>query len=158
VRALDRPEYFGYRLNVSPDSPANLEYYSEASPSAIGTLTYIAFETRRLYEELKPKGEKFKPLNVSALVAPEEFGKQSSRGEGMSHCSGQVFDIDYTSLPPGELECLRFVLSDLGWDGYVGFVEDGRDNLHIGCSPTSRDFFATIFEEAMGSREVSGGN
>lgn len=158
VRALDRPDYFGYRLNVSPDSPANLEYYSEASPSAIGTLTYIAFETRRLYDELKPKGEKFKPLNVSALVAPEDFAKQSSRGEGMSHCSGQVFDIDYTSLPPGELECLRFVLSDLGWDGYVGFVEDGRDNLHIGCSPTSRNFFATIFEEAVGSREVSGGN
>jgi len=34
-----------------------------------------------------------------------------------------------------ELECLKFVLSDLGWDGYLGFVEEGRDNLHIGCAP-----------------------
>ena len=43
------------------------------------------------------------------------------------------------------------MLSDLGWDGYIGFVEEGRDSLHIGCSPTSRDFFATVFQEAMGN-------
>jgi len=49
-----------------------------------------------------------------------------------------VFDIDYAGLPPGEQECLRFVLNDLGWDGYLGFVEDGMDSLHIGCSPASR--------------------
>jgi len=53
-------------------------------------------------------------------------------------------------LPPGELECLRFVLNDLGWGGYLGFVEEGRDSLHIGCSPSTRDFFATVFEEAVG--------
>jgi hypothetical protein len=158
VKALDRPEYFGYRLEVSPDSPSNLEYFSQASPAAIGTLAYIAFETRRLHQELKPKGEKFRPLPVSSLVEPEDFARQLGQHEGLAHCSGQVFDIDYASLPPGELECLRFVLSDLGWDGYIGFVEDGRDSMHIGCSPDSRDFFATVFDEAVGSKDALGGN
>ena len=159
VRAPDRPEYFGYRLEVSPDSPDNIGYFSEAAPSAIGTLTYIAFETRRLFEDLKPRGEKFRPLTVTSLVEPEDFARQIGKRESMAHTSGQVFDIDYSSLPPGELECLRFVLNDLGWDGYIGFVEDGRDSLHIGCSPTSRDFFSTVFDEAAGSsRESFGGN
>ncbi len=158
ARALDRPEYFGYRLEVAADSPSNVEYYSEASPSALGTLAYIAFETRRLHEEMKPKGEKFRPLPVVALVEPEDFARQLGQREGLAHCSGQVFDIDYAGLPPGELECLRFVLSDLGWDGYVGFVEEGRDNLHIGCSPASREFFATVFEEAVGSKDALGVN
>jgi len=42
-------------------------------------------------------------------------------------------------------------LSDLGWDGYLGFVEDGVQNLHIGCAPSARDFFATVFREATES-------
>ena len=152
VKALDWPEYLGYRLDIAADMPSNLEYFSEASPSALGTLTYVAFETRRLHEEMHWKGERFQPLLVRSLVEPEDFVRQSSQHEALFHCSGQVFDIDYSGLPPGELECLRFVLSDLGWDGYLGFVEDGRDNLHIGCSPTSRDFFATVFQEAVGRK------
>ena len=72
--------------------------------------------------------------------------------EGLSHTSGQVFDIDYSGLPPAESEALRFVLNDLGWAGYLGFVEEGADNLHIGCSPTSRDFFASVFQEALGKK------
>ena len=158
VKALDRPEYLGYRLDLSPNSPSDLEAFSEASPAAIGTLTYIAFETRRLHQEMNPRGEKFRPLAVTSLVEPAAYSRQLGQREGLSHCSGQVFDIDYASLPPGELECLRFVLSDLGWDGYVGFVEDGRDSLHIGCSPSSRDFFATVYEESVGSRDALGGN
>jgi len=152
AKALDRPNYYGYRLNVSPDSPTDLQYFSAASPSALGTLTYVAFETRRLHEAMNRKGEKFQPLLVTSLVEPQDGRRLVSQKEGLYHCSGQVFDIDYSALPPGELECLRFVLSDLGWDGYLGFVEDGRDNLHIGCSPTSRDFFATVFQEAAGKR------
>ena len=149
ARALDRPDFFGYRLNISTDTPADLSYFSEASPSALGTLMYVAFETRRLHEDMRPK-ERFQPLVVTSLVEPEDFVRQTGQREALYHCSGQVFDIDYSSLPPGEVECLRFVLSDLGWDGYLGFVEEGRDNLHIGCSPTSRDFFATVFQEAAG--------
>jgi hypothetical protein len=47
------------------------------------------------------------------------------------------------------LECLRFVLDDLGWCGYLGFVEDGAGRLHIGCSPGSREFFAGVWQEAQ---------
>jgi hypothetical protein len=152
VRALDRPEFLGYSLKIAPDLPANLESYSQASPSALGTLIYIAFETRRLDKALHPKDEKFVPLPVSSLVESEDFARQLGQHEALSHTSGQVFDIDYSGLPPGELECLRFVLDDLGWDGYLGFIDEGRDNLHIGCSPTTRDFFATVFGEAVGKR------
>jgi hypothetical protein len=155
VRALDRPEYLGYSLRILPDSPANLEFWSQASPSALGALAYIAFETRRMFEEMKSK-EKFQPLPVTALVEPEDFvrGKQ----EGLSHTSGQVFDVDFSGLPPAEVEALRFVLNDLGWAGYLGFIEEGRENLHIGCSPTSREFFATVFNEALGKREETASN
>jgi len=114
ARALDRPDYFGYNLKVAADYPANLEYFREAAPAAIGTLTYIAFETRRLFDEMHRKGEKYQPLEVTSLVEPEEFTRLKGRPEALSHSSGQVFDIDYSALPPGELECLRFVLDDLG--------------------------------------------
>ncbi|HMC59846.1 MAG TPA: transglycosylase SLT domain-containing protein [Candidatus Solibacter sp.] len=150
TKALDRPDHFGYRINIAADSTANLEYFREAAPAAIGTLTYIAFETRRLFDEMGHTDGKFQPLDVSSLVEPEEFSKLKGRPEALAHASGQVFDIDYSALPPAELECLRFVLDDLGWDGFLGFVEDGRVNLHIGCSPASRAFFASVFQEAVG--------
>jgi transglycosylase-like protein with SLT domain len=157
VKALDRPEYFGYKLNITPDTPEDLEAFQHAAPSAIGTLTYIAFETRRLFEEMDPKGEKFQPLPVISLVAPQDYLEKLNQREALSHCSGQVFDIDYAGLPPKEVECLRFVLNDLGWDGYLGFVDEGRDNLHIGCSPSSREFFATVFQEAVEKHASLGG-
>jgi len=142
---------------VAPDAIENLAYLAEASPAALGALTYVAFETRQLYDELKPAGEKFQPLAVTSLVAAEEDVRPAGGPEALQHSSGQVFDIDYTGLPPGELECLRFVLNDLGWDGYLGFVEEGKDNLHIGCSPSSREFFARVFQEAVGIQTVEGG-
>ena len=52
------------------------------------------------------------------------------------------------NLPTGELECLRFILDDLGWDGYLGFFEEGRDSLHIGCAPSAREFFTSVYQEA----------
>jgi soluble lytic murein transglycosylase-like protein len=149
VKALDRPEFVGYSLRVLPDSPADMELWSQASPSALGALAYIAFETRRLFDDMKAR-EKFAPLPVTALVEPEEYTR--GKKEGLSHMSGQVFDVDYSGLPPAEQEALRFVLNDLGWAGYLGFVEEGRDNLHIGCSPTSREFFATVFQESLGRK------
>jgi len=150
TKALDRPDYFGYQLDIAANSPDDLEYFREAAPAAIGTLTYLAFETRRLWEETGHKGETFKPLDVTSLVEPDEASKLKGRPEVLSHASGQVFDIDYSALPPAEIECLRFVLDDLGWDGFLGFVEEGRDNLHIGCSPASREFFTTVYKEAVG--------
>jgi hypothetical protein len=81
-------------------------------------------------------------------VSPEDLAQLENRRDEAAHSSGQVFDIDYSGLPPLELECLRFILDDLGDDGYLGFVQVGRDTLHIGCSPGARDFFAAVFEEA----------
>ena len=147
VKALNRPDYFGYEVKLPADLDS--EYLTEASPSAIGTLAYISFETRRLYEEMGNKGP-FRPLVVTALVEPENYARQKGKPEALAHCSGHVFDIDYSALPPAELECLRFVLSDLGWEGYLGFVEDGMDSLHIGCSPGAREFFTQVFQEAAG--------
>ncbi len=70
------------------------------------------------------------------------------RPEALAHASGEVIDVRLIGLPPGELECLRFVLSDLGWEGYLGFVDDGPDALHIGSSPAARTFFSAVYEEA----------
>ena len=139
--AFDRPEFFGYSLNLDRGRP------SAASPAALGTLAYVAFETRRLYESLRPTPQPFQPLPVTSLVESED-ALQSSQREALAHASGQVFDIEYSGLPPDELECLRFVLDDLGWDGYLGFVEEGSANLHIGCSPSSRDFFTSVYQDA----------
>ncbi|MEO8593906.1 MAG: transglycosylase SLT domain-containing protein [Candidatus Solibacter sp.] len=145
AKALNRPDYLGYALKLKADS----DFMAEASPSALGTLAYIAFETRRLFDEVGAKGP-FRPLVVTSLVEPEDYAGQHGRPEALAHASGQVFDLDYSALPPAELECLRFVLSDLGWEGYLGFVEDGMDSLHIGCSPASREFFTKVFEESAG--------
>jgi len=148
VKALNRPEYFGYSLRQVMEH----DHVDQASPAAIGTLAYIAYETRRLFDEMHLKDQKFQPLEVTSLVEPEDLVRVKNNPEALTHCSGQVFDIDYSALPPAELECLRFVLNDLGWEGYLGFVEEGKDNLHIGCSPGSREFFTTVFEESIGKR------
>ena len=158
-RAFENPELFGFTLRksgsgaIGNDDLKNQEFYLQASPSAIGALTYIAFETRRLHEALKPKGEQFVPLEVTSLIRPLELQKTAgdAKSEFHSHCSGHVFDINYAQLPPKERECLRFVLEDIGWNGYLGFVEESPNSgtLHIGCAPTARDFFTRVFEEAL---------
>jgi len=149
VKAPDQPEYLGYSLRLSPQDAPPSQVFPEAAPAALGALTYLAFETRRLYLELNLAELPFQPLPVTSLVEPENYARQSPQREALAHTSGQVFDIDYSSLPPGEVECLRFVLNDLGWDGYLGFVEDGAGSLHVGCSPAARDFFAAVFQEAL---------
>ena len=35
VRALDRPDYFGYNLKIAADYPDNLEYFRAAAPAAL---------------------------------------------------------------------------------------------------------------------------
>ena len=68
------------------------------------------------------------------------------------HATGQVFDIDMSNLPRSEREALNFTLDDMGWDGYLGFIQVTGDTMHIGCSPASREFFQTIFDEASQAR------
>jgi hypothetical protein len=152
VKALDRPPYFGYSLNLPMDSAIGKEDRSKGTPAAIGALLYVAFETHRLYDALAPQADPFRPLDVISLVEPEDYARQLSEREALSHVSGQVFDIDDSALPPAELECLRFVLDDLGWAGYLGFVDEGQNTLHIGCAPSARDFFASIYAEAFANR------
>jgi hypothetical protein len=152
VKALDQPGYFGYSLNIPADSGADREDRAKGTPAAIGALTYIAFETRRLYDALVPAGDPFRPLDVISLVEPEDYARQLSEREALSHVSGQVFDIDDSKLPPSEMECLRFVLDDLGWAGYLGFVDEGPNTLHIGSAPSARDFFTSVFSEAFANR------
>ena len=148
IKAVDNADYLGYTLQL-PSSDAFADS-SEASPAALGTLTYIAFETRRLLEERSSPGESFQPLPVVALVESEDYARQQlSQHDALQHSSGEVFDLDIGHLPAGELECLRFVLDDLGWSGYLGFVEDGAGRMHIGCSPNSREFFSNVWQEAQ---------
>ena len=164
AKAFDHPDYFGYRLRTSglgaigSSDLKNQNLYLQASPSAIGTLSYIAFETRRLFEEMRT-GETFRPLEVTSLVQPVETVATQGSPEVLGHCTGQVFDVEFSRLPRAERECLRFVLDDLGYYGYLGFTEEapGSDSMHIGCSPSSREFFAQVFEEgaAAGSMAAS---
>jgi hypothetical protein len=167
VQAFDNPNLFGFTLRRSgagaigeedPD-PVNREYYLQASPAALGTLAYIAFETHRLHSAMHPKGESFVPLEVTGLVRTLAYQdmvakRTGQKSEHSAHCTGQVFDIDVSRLPPGQREALQFILDDMGWDGYLGFVEEAPNSgvLHIGCAPSARDFFAEIFQEALAQK------
>jgi hypothetical protein len=152
-----KPTYFGFQLRLEGSGAIgswdlkNRQYYQQASPSAIGTLAYISFETRRLFDAMKPKGEKFEPLEVTALVRTLDM----TGGELSSHCTGQVFDLAYGILPPHEKEALDFILEDLGWDGYLGFVQEMTGTLHIGCSPSSREFFNSVYREMIDKNHES---
>ncbi len=158
VPVFNDPAFFGF---APPSSAASEELYQQDSPSAIGTLLYVSFETRRLFNALKPKGEHFVPLQVVELVStidrPAEGGTHLVDPEYPEHATGQVFDIDMSNLPHGEREALNFTLDDMGWDGYLGFVQVTGDTMHIGCSPSSREFFETVFNEAsVGIAAASG--
>jgi hypothetical protein len=152
-RVLDNPKLFGFSLPALDSDLATIDLYLQASPAAIGTLLYISFETHRLFDALKPKGEQFVPLQITELVSttdrPAEAGSLLVDPEFPEHSTGQVFDIDRSSLPRGEREALNFVLDDMGWDGYLGFIQVTGDTLHIGCSPSSRPFFASVFQDAV---------
>jgi hypothetical protein len=156
ARVLDNPSFFGFSLPEMADGP-DRDLYLQDSPAAIGTLLYVAFETRRLFDELKPKGERFIPLQVAELVGttdrPAEGGTLLVDPEFPEHSTGQVFDIDRSNLSRGERECLNFTLDDMGWDGYLGFIQVTGDTVHIGCSPSSREFFASVFKEASSLTE-----
>ena len=150
-RVIDNPKFFGFSLPALDVESVSRDLYLQASPAAIGTLLYIAFETHRLFDALKPKGEQFTPLQITELVSttdrPVEAGSLLVDPEFPEHSTGQVFDIDRTSLPRGEREALNFILDDMGWDGYLGFIQVTGDTLHIGCSPSSRSFFSSVFQE-----------
>ena len=163
VPLLDNPAYYGFEIDkhIGADDPPHQKYFWQASPAAAGTLLYLSYETRRLFDLDKPKHEKFVPLEVTDVVYPMDYHGhlQGSAGESAvdfnAHCTGQVFDLSLARLGPRERECLRFVLDEMGWDGYLGFSQEtpSTDMLHIGCSPSSRDFFSQVYEDAIGERQ-----
>lgn len=163
ARVFDDPSFFGFRLRKDQIGAADLlnqDYYLQATPAAIGTLTYIAYETRRLYDAMKSKDGKYVPLDVTSLVQPLSLFQNAAKktpSEAVQHCTGQVFDINYRNLPVSEREALDFVLADMGWHGYLGFVEEtpGSGTLHIGASPSSRDFFTQVYEDALRAKKSS---
>ena len=152
VSAPDDPAFFGFQV-AGPTLPGDeygVNYFGQAFPSTIGTLAYIAFETRRLFDAMPHGDESFVPLDVTALVLPMRAeGRVALGSRTGEHASGQVFDISVARLPARERECLQFVLDDLGWSGCLGFIEEspGSETLHIGCSPSSREFFGQVFED-----------
>src|SRR5262249_13310186 len=81
------------------------------------------------------KGEHFVPLQIVELVTtmtrPAEGGTLLVDPEFPEHATGQVFDIELSNLPRGERECLNFILDDMGWDGYLGFIQVTGNTLHI---------------------------
>ena len=151
VNAPDDPVFLGFQVAgvEAPGGGVGDLSHVKAFPSTIGTMSYIAFETRRLFEAMPHGDEAFVPVKVTALVLPmnAEAGAPGSRT--VEHASGHVFDISVMGLPARERECLQFVLDDLGWNGCLGFIEEppGSQTLHVGCSPSSREFFGQVFAE-----------
>jgi hypothetical protein len=161
VRPPDDPSYYGFNvLRPKPalfTAPGNEDLYLQATPAALGTLMYIAFETRRLYEAMKQRREPFTPLEVTELVGTLDTSSGRThllKAPGAdrdsafpAHCTGQVFDLSERALPAGEREALEFVLDEMGWDGYLGFVQASGGTMHVGCSPSAREFFAGVWGE-----------
>ncbi len=158
VQVLEDPDYFGFSFQPGaaiPSDQALRDLYHQATPSTAGTLVYIAYETRRLFEAAKGKDEKFIPLEVTELVNSVEQEKRREPGSELpAHCTGQVFDISTANLPPTERKCLEFILNEIGWDGYLSFVLENGDTMHIGCSPSSREFFTEVYQEAVAASKT----
>ena len=91
------------------------------------------------------------PLDYEERIARRGM---ALKGEMPAHCSGQVFDIGLSNLPPGAREALDFVLDDLGWQWLCRFRARKRhaDVIHVGAAPTARDFFAKIYQEAVNAK------
>ena len=160
VRAFDDPKFFGFSLAraIGSQDPVNREFYLQASPAAVGTIAYIAYETRRMHQAMRPRGEQFAPLEVTSLVVPRDMEERRTNGKELPlRCSGQVFSINYGSLPSGQREALDFVLNDLGWDGYLGFIRDSNDTstYNVGAAPSAREFFTRVYQEAVDKSRTS---
>jgi hypothetical protein len=91
-------------------------------------------------------------------VVPRDMEERQTNGKELPlRCSGQVFSINYAGLPSGQREALDFVLNDLGWDGYLGFIRDSNDTstYNVGAAPTARDFFTRVYQEAVDKSRTS---
>lgn len=166
VHPPNDPDYFSYVLRtggkdgIGAEDPANSESYATDPPVVVGTLLYIASETRRGWEQWHPTGEKFVPLEVTSMVRTAAYQKTlhkvngNSRTEFPSHTIGAA-DISFAKLPPGEAMWLRFVIEDLGLDEYVGCFDEhlAQKTMHFVPSPKQSRFFRAVYDEAIASQK-----
>jgi len=154
AKAFNEPKAFGFTLGPSlgADDPKNRVFYLQATPATVGTIVYILYETHRLYDSMKVKNEKWTPLEVMSMVRPlsSEEKTVDPKAELPSHCSGQVVDLNLAGVGPGQREALEFVLEDLGYQGYLGFVREPANSstVHVGAAPAARAFFEKVYQEA----------
>jgi Transglycosylase SLT domain len=149
VPVPDDARFFGFTLAGLKMNGGSRDLYQQASPPAVGTLGYISFETRRLFDAMKPARDKWTPLVVVELVNTKDGLRDAGvyAPEIPAHGTGQVFDIDMAGLPRSEREALWFVINELGWDGYLGYVELSGTSVHLGCAPSAREFFTGVFQD-----------
>ena len=72
-KVLDDPNRFNFSVRkdlIGANDLRNQEFYLQASPAALGTLVYISYETRKLFDEMKRHGQKWVPIDVTSLVRP----------------------------------------------------------------------------------------
>lgn len=160
------PTFFSYTLRlegpgaIGEMDPKNRKYYVQDKPEIVGGMQYIAFETRRLWEEgIKrgrgKKGELFMPLEIPSLIRDLEYQERLKRKNVNANTDVPTHtiaaaDISYLHLPAWEAECLKFVLQDLEWDEYLSyFMESKKEKTwHFCTSPAYREFFIQIEQEA----------
>lgn len=150
-------DYYSFQLrSIGVKDPTNTFLYIQASPSAIGALTYISYETRRLYEALGCK-KRYVPLDITSLVRSKEYQRKlaktnpNARTEFPSHATGRVFDISYLRLSEAEYGCLRLVLNDLEWIGALDVTRESKASrtFHVGVNPVYDNFFTKIYKEGI---------
>ena len=148
--AFDNPKYFGFTLRrtgsgaIGEDDLANQDLYFQAAPSTVGTIAYIAYETRRLFEAMKLKKESWAPLEITALGGAARLrGARRPQGNGAAKakCPPTARGRSLTSrcqicrLARERRSTLFSTIS--GWNGYVGFVRESThaDVIHVGAAP-----------------------
>jgi hypothetical protein len=135
--AAQRPATLGIRW-----SEGNEGQVSGAAPSAaaVGMLLYLSYETKRLLSAVKP-GADFVPLSlVSVKLAADDT-------EAWLDQSSEVVTISL-DLPDEERNCLRFILNDLSYAGYMGTQVSGK-LTRISPSPSHRSFFMSVYQQAV---------
>ena len=154
------PKFFSYSLrtfgaeSIGEKDPEHRRLFLQDPPEVAGALEYVAFETRRFWEATHPKKEKFIPLEVTALVRNVDYQQLLAQNPNShtafpTYCIGAV-DISYLRLPKWEAQALQFVIQDMGWDEYLSYFLESksRETIHFGTSPSHKDFFISIYNEA----------
>ncbi len=131
-KVLDDPNRFNFSVRkdlIGANDLRNQEFYLQASPAALGTLVYIRMKPGSCSDEMKHRGQKWVPIDVTSLVRPLDsthglFGEgATARPCGTVRARFSISTI--RGCPMRNARRFRFILDDMGWNGYLGFV--GRE-------------------------------